>query len=1669
MSSDAMEKLFAGNNMEDPAGISTSGGDTDEMEDLYAIEMPADLLVNHTPPPNSHSPFPPSEASVIGISPAASHIEYGMAVPSYNRVYEGIVSFKDHIVHGGWGGHNVPYPRREEILVDDGNAQEEGVLAPMEEAPAEAVSADGDGHGSPPPTAGLELPAPGFHHEMPDPTPLQLEEVHLIPIEGTPSPAGDPESGAAEEEAAVDDTPDIRHSGGGFLGGIEQSLKHGYDIVTHPRKLFRKKIYPEYEATVAPFRDTTQRKEISKEYFDEHQSQQGAHGDKTKDISWLKKSILMDQWILSDASPAPTVYDPQQAMVISSCGWKHALLAGHTQDVMDWERATGYFRMFTRAGLKMIRPPPPPVEKAAGTFESTGQLMVAQSHTPPDANVSAKNLLCMVSCLKDIFGKTGNVVDLERAIEAGVDCIELHAAKGYLRRKAFWAVLNCYVILWDHRDTYGWSAVEKDDDAMTAVSKARRVIQVVGMLPLEVRKDSCRSFRISGYILEGVADIMYAHYQANPNEADAGQVLDYAIEMQAYNVGRVMEDKSVQPWAQGKLATMLTMRHRRNISPDSTDLDHAGWYVQQARSNHESCPPGRDAALMVILADQAAMRYNVKNPESIVHLIEAIRWQCEAVRLGREVARGERPPQEGDMAPNVVEWTIQLEAMLIRRLEHHLSMNDEAGCREVEALIDGQLADVLRLSENAEEAHSAVVKAQVLLTGAWRTFMHARYAPHDHDDKTDDGRERAQPEEAQKTAAGDDALVHPFMVDSEKAAVVLVPEESKVPPTAQEMMAMEINNAIEQAFEALVVVAEFQQGRATTTPVPINIRNALSQFYLARYDCSGNADDLQTAARYAQDCVRALSPTPDTIEYLHLYLLSCHSLASILMERFRSVGAKEDLLAAIDYARIAAEQASADRLLKATYQVTLAQYLELEVQTRREAGEKVDTPDVAQRLAEGVGMLGTAWTVLDNYGNRQLKLACQNTLCTLYVEQYECSGRGPECAPLLLKAIGLGERILHETVFEGADKLSVLSTLSDAYALHPQRAVGLPAAVRYARMAVDECPREHFQAVELSYKLAALQSQLYEGELPARIAMIMKSLDLCLAKEDAPPSYRLKAAVLASSLLIKLKKWPDLYRVNKIAMELLPLLCVKALPQRDQQSALKNISGLGSTAAAAALEMNQRPEDALLLLEQGRDVIASNRFDTRIDMTRLRAVYPQLAERFDALREELDPAGVNVEMNLRAYSRYEGFGQKSDQVRAITGRLLAANNRLMVLVTEIQKLKGFETFLGQPSVDTLADAAADGTIVVVNVSAWRCDAFIVQKTMPKVRLVRLTSLQESKIDDMLLEGRSNGRAPIDVSTSQDAMNWMWDSITLPVLTELNVTEDSSPGDYDSFSRTAPRIWWILTRNTSRLPVHAGMSPPGEEPAHRVVNRVISSYATSIKALIFSRQLLATRLEFKKPKSGHALLCAVPDVGMYPGSEGLESLPTAKIETQQIKAILDGPMDVQQWIAARAQPVLSALTPPSNPTPSVFHFAGHGKSDRMDPSSSAIFLADKPLTVDRLLRARLYKTCPVLAYLSACSTGTTTLLPDEGVHVMSGFVSAGFMNVVGTLWDTDDVVSLAVASNMYKRWVETGMGPDGLARCLHYAVAKTKQDWTNKAAIARAASADNWACFVHMGV
>ena len=130
---------------------------------------------------------------------------------------------------------------------------------------------------------------------------------------------------------------------------------------------------------------------------------------------------------------------------------------------------------------------------------------------------------------------------------------------------------------------------------------------------------------------------------------------------------------------------------------------------------------------------------------------------------------------------------------------------------------------------------------------------------------------------------------------------------------------------------------------------------------------------------------------------------------------------------------------------------------------------------------------------------------------------------------------------------------------------------------------------------------------------------------------------------------------------------------------------------------------------------------------------------------------------------------------------------------------------------------------------------------------------------------------------------------------------------------------------------------------------------------------------------------------------------------------------------------------------------IFHFAGHGDADQIDPSRSQLLLEDwqhNALTVSDLRDSRLQDNNPFLAFLSACSTGANEVdnLMNEGIHLAGALQLAGFRHVICTMWEVSDSPCVDVARVFYETLLANGMTDEAVALGLHKSIRKLRRTY-----------------------
>jgi len=383
------------------------------------------------------------------------------------------------------------------------------------------------------------------------------------------------------------------------------------------------------------------------------------------------------------------------------------------------------------------------------------------------------------------------------------------------------------------------------------------------------------------------------------------------------------------------------------------------------------------------------------------------------------------------------------------------------------------------------------------------------------------------------------------------------------------------------------------------------------------------------------------------------------------------------------------------------------------------------------------------------------------------------------------------------------------------------------------------------------------------------------------------------------------------------------------------------------------------------------------------------------------------------------------------------------------LVEQVRVIDGFEDFLRPPRLATLLPAGTDGPVVIVNISRWRCDALVV--TTSGVEVVKLPQLSQNEVVTQTQayldavgarqDEPQRGSRDADLTVAGEGveaaldscLRWMWDAFAGPILEQLQITTVRG-GRW-------PRIWWCPTGPLTLLPIHAAgdHSVPGEA----VLDRVISSYTPTLRALIDARSGAA----------GQAFTEQMLFVGM-PETPRQPHLPNVRREEELVTRLLGGRCTALIDEQATRDRVLAGL-----PDHGWAHFACHGEQNLVDPSKGGLLVHDGPLTVTDLSSQRYRGE---FAYLSGCKTAVGGVnLPDEAITLAAALHYTGYRHVIATLWSVWDDDAAQVAEDVYTAMVSDGvLHGERAAEALHHAVRSLRA--------AKPGQLSVWTPFAHTG-
>ena len=630
----------------------------------------------------------------------------------------------------------------------------------------------------------------------------------------------------------------------------------------------------------------------------------------------------------------------------------------------------------------------------------------------------------------------------------------------------------------------------------------------------------------------------------------------------------------------------------------------------------------------------------------------------------------------------------------------------------------------------------------------------------------------------------------------------------------------------------------------------------------------------------------------------------------------------------------------------------------------------------------------------------------------------------------------------------------------------------LDKAIELSVKSVDACSEDNWDRARLLNHLGDLLRQRVPfSHSDDDIEDCLWSYDRALKADLAAPRDRILAARSAASVCMQAGAISKASEFLIEAMRILPKIHTRASERGDEYDQAADFRNLASDAAAVALRAGKTAYEALCLLESGNAVIIGTTIDYRSDVSDLHATHPEVAEDFERTRREIDFPANNP--NRNDPSRHV----LTDRYGPIAKKRRMAAGHLEKLLSTIRNLPGHDKFLLPPAEDHLLHLASSGPIVILNSSfmATRADAIIVtSKSIKSVYLEQATrrgfyqpsreaidagsDADEFALETGVFKGGLRTRAKRN-SRMKYLLKYSWETFLEPVCSFLEAEVNHN-------SDHLPHVCWIrFGLPFNQIPIHA-IGDGTKASRASVYSRVISSYAPSIKALIYARERDFTFLSTPNPRLLVATMESTP--GIFNSLSGINDEVTA------IKKIMEDHVKITHLTQPEAQVVLNQLS-----NAQAAHFACHGSSDMLDPSNSSLIFTKTnqdgneeadPLRVrDISLSNHFAGTNMQLAYLSACSGASNDIqaLADESVHMGSSFLLAGFSHVIATMWDVEDDVCVDMAREFYKHLLMGREKPEGsmqrhqrVSWALHKALEPVRRTYWDEPLV--------WAPFIHMG-
>lgn len=454
---------------------------------------------------------------------------------------------------------------------------------------------------------------------------------------------------------------------------------------------------------------------------------------------------------------------------------------------------------------------------------------------------------------------------------------------------------------------------------------------------------------------------------------------------------------------------------------------------------------------------------------------------------------------------------------------------------------------------------------------------------------------------------------------------------------------------------------------------------------------------------------------------------------------------------------------------------------------------------------------------------------------------------------------------------------------------------------------------------------------------------------------------------------------------------------------RSHKEAWLNYSQGVAAKAAYALAKQNKLEDAVVAIERGLAQLLSESLAlNKVNLEELK--HTENAEYYE-----------NYYKAIHTLRRLLNLEDDSEETLE---KLRTVNNELEVVISSIQKIKGYENFLSSPDFNNILNVATNNHLVYL-ISTEKGGLALIFKQKPKklkyfgkntescVICKWLPDLSKSNLNNALngtdrQDGylttynnwkKNKGKKELFEkwkNAFDDITRWLWDAAMSEIINEFHL---KSP------------ITLIPVGKLSLLPLHAAWAENLRRPCGRmyVIDHLNISYAPNA-------QVLGNTKHFTSKS----------DIDSFFGIDEPEpSKPPLKYSNLELNFVKSNfsKSKVLSKSSATHKNVIDSIE-----YYKVVHFSCHGKSNLESPLKSKLIMANhEPLTLNEILKLDLPQLR--LVTLSACETGMQGIkLPDEVVSLSSGLLNAGAAGVISSLWVTEEKSTMLLMVRFYEQWL-----------------------------------------------